>query len=1751
MAMENNLDSMGGFVYYSLSKILKESSKSRDKEFRTVALDVQKLIFKSFQKNPDDARADKNADKYFLPFKLACNWERPNIKMLHTSLDAIQRMIAYGYLSGDTVVDNKMYPPIDLDSQNRKSDKKDSKKPRKRKLVDVLVETIYMCSTTVDDDQVQIQVIKTLITAVQSKTCNVHDHSILLAVRSCYHIYLTARNTSNQTTARAILTQMLNVVFRRMEHFGQLLQQKRVENSKYQPTLTEKTVVPDRDAAENEKVESEKAEKNEKDGTSPVESKGETKEVVKEIVNGLVAKVASTEEKKDEAKTDGSGSEPSAKNERKNNGDEVADAAAATERKIAMRLNVMQNDAYLLFRALTQLSMKKIPESIDPVAIKSKALSLELLLSVIQNSGPMLRTHPKFVGFIKDKLVRSLLQNCVSSIPRIYKMAAPMFLALVAQFKPQMKYEIGVILNNIFLNMLASPMSSYMQKSMAVVILLKLCKDPQTIVELFLNYDCDIRSEDKIFEAIIIQLEKVAQGRFMSEALMSPQNESSLRLNALEAMGHVMTSLIKWCAVLKKDAAQIEARERKESKETNADDASESEGAPEVRGSTPRPAFSAQFNLQRERRNLTEKGILMFNRKPKHGIKFLIENSLLKKDAKDIADFLKSHKKLDKTQIGEYLGEDKDFNKKVLYKYIEDFDFSGMEFDEALRHWLKGFRLPGEGQKIDRMVVKFADQYTTNNPYDKGGKFRTADGAYVLAYATIMLHTDLHNPGVKNKMSKEQFINMNRGIDDGNDIDPTFMSHLYDRILQEEIHMTGDNAPSEWQNAAALNPRKRQTMFQKQTESLIKKTENLIRTKPKRRGSKSIDSKEMPNGEDKGSEDAEKKIKKSEGDEGETDEWYDAKHADLGSLQPMFDLLWCPAFATFSLVLKENDEPKVAKLCLENYRAAVHLSSLFSMDTPRDAFVKSLQHFSLLGTSKPLTFKNVEAIKMLMQIAYTEGDYLQDSWGVVLQCISEYDKLMRRSPASSQAPVDVFDSGTSAKDAKKHNKRKEIKVQQVHHQNAGILREQLDPALVDRVFTQSAHLSSDAIVDFVRNLTQVSQNEVYTMSETPRVFCLQKIVEITYYNMNRIRLVWTRIWNILSAYFAKAGCHPNLQVSLYSIDSLRQLAMKFLEKDELAHYHFQKQFLKPFEVIMANTQAQESRALIIQCISRMVLGRVSNVRSGWKSVFVVLRIAARSRDKSLVQAAFELTERIMLNYFTLISNTMSECVATLGSFAANIYTTISLKSLDYIAKCAKHLAENCKEPSDEQKKEEAEGKGSASSRTSEERAASTFPTWMTLLVSCSSLLSDKRFPLQNRALELLFGTLETHGDVFTLENWAKIFTDVLFPIFHGVGAYPRRDTIPIPADKPRKDKPRKPKPPPPKQPQPQDWLKTTCLKAMTKVVQLFAQYQDKIGSLLPEVLGLIDSCVTQGNVELARIGIECWKQLMTQAGGKYKDKDWTLVLESLYSLNEQSLPHELQAPRLRKSLGLPAKSPRKVSLKMNGTKPTLESKQELSVPSNGDSEVIRTDFLSKSRVMVKCLVQKQMMAASYEAFEAYYKNLKESHVEQMLAILKATIEFLATFNADVNLQQKLYEAGFRSESGTLFNLVDQEVESYGYYMKILQIMYQGSSPHFEDNKAADAQLRKMGDSIFQRYITDAIKMEGKSSRESDSLGKVVCSLIDGFNNYTEAQIKENMPTFLPRIYDLVEHGDTNVRRAVAGFMRKQISPLLPFALKAD
>jgi brefeldin A-inhibited guanine nucleotide-exchange protein len=75
--------------------------------------------------------------------------------------------------------------------------------------------------------------------------------------------------------------------------------------------------------------------------------------------------------------------------------------------------------------------------------------------------------------------------------------------------------------------------------------------------------------------------------------------------------------------------------------------------------------------------------------------------------------------------------------------------------------------------------------------------------------------------------------------------------------------------------------------------------------------------------------------------------------------------------------------------------------------------------------------------------------------------------------------------------------------------------------------------------------------------------------------------------SVLSEYFITVGCHPSLPVGMYAVDSLRQLATKFLERDELANYTFQTDFLRPFVVLMRRSGSVEIRELVIRCVSHV------------------------------------------------------------------------------------------------------------------------------------------------------------------------------------------------------------------------------------------------------------------------------------------------------------------------------------------------------------------------------------------------------------------------------------------------------------------------------------------------------------------------------------------------------------------------------------
>lgn len=192
-----------------------------------------------------------------------------------------------------------------------------------------------------------------------------------------------------------------------------------------------------------------------------------------------------------------------------------------------------------------------------------------------------------------------------------------------------------------------------------------------------------------------------------------------------------------------------------------------------------------------------------------------------------VAHFLRHTPGLGKTQVGEYISKGPPhlfpFHAKVLKEYAKTFDFSGecSTFDKALRLFLSCFRLPGEAQCIDRIMEAFSADYFVQLGANK--PFASADAAFILSFSTIMLNTDLHNPQIpaNKKMTKEEFIRNNRGINDNQDLPRDYLCSLYDEIKAKQIQVDIDVSDAKAANNVDItDPTVWNKLIHKQQQSL-------------------------------------------------------------------------------------------------------------------------------------------------------------------------------------------------------------------------------------------------------------------------------------------------------------------------------------------------------------------------------------------------------------------------------------------------------------------------------------------------------------------------------------------------------------------------------------------------------------------------------------------------------------------------------------------------------------------------------------------------------------------------------------------------------------------------------------------------------------------------------------------------------------------------------------------------------------------
>lgn len=298
----------------------------------------------------------------------------------------------------------------------------------------------------------------------------------------------------------------------------------------------------------------------------------------------------------------------------------------------------------------------------------------------------------------------------------------------------------------------------------------------------------------------------------------------------------------------------------------------------------------------------------------------------LQHNPSEIAEFI--HREISKFEletVGEYIGGKtaKDpFEEQIRVEFIRRLNLQNVPLHEALRRFLtdSGFRLPGEGQKIERILASFGVVYTRENPK----VFDDPDAAFVMSTAILMLNTALHNPNLKERMSESQFIAMVSSIS-GTRMETKDYKAIYSDIRENGYQI--DMAAT-----AHLKANKRGGRF------------------PSRADEKHV----MLDPEQLNAQKCQGFLRKAE---------FNLKRQDLktplfleatslDNVTSLFELSWFQFMALLSQVLERSRDTRIVTLCVDGFKHLLRLCTQIGLPQEKNAVGLSLARYVYMYQSK-------------------------------------------------------------------------------------------------------------------------------------------------------------------------------------------------------------------------------------------------------------------------------------------------------------------------------------------------------------------------------------------------------------------------------------------------------------------------------------------------------------------------------------------------------------------------------------------------------------------------------------------------------------------------------------------------------------------------------------------------------------------------------------------------------------------------------
>ena len=328
---------------------------------------------------------------------------------------------------------------------------------------------------------------------------------------------------------------------------------------------------------------------------------------------------------------------------------------------------------------------------------------------------------------------------------------------------------------------------------------------------------------------------------------------------------------------------------------------------------------------------------------------------------------------------------------------------------------------------------------------------------------------------------------------------------------------------------------------------------------------------------------------------------------DNDNIRSLLEFSWSNFFSIYSQLLAEGNDDKNILIYIENILLMARICGILKLNTAAEAYINAIINMTNINDNREIGIKNIQAIQSLVNFILNSSKYIRTGWLIILQIISKIEYYLN---TDKEYIRDDLKNKPNIK-----NIEKEINI---NFQKKDIISRNITDSICEEIFSKTGQFDEESIINFVQSLCAVSKTEL-TEYYHRRVFSLIKLSEVADFNISRIQVEWVKIWKLIGDHFVYVISHIKEQsIWQNALDNLKQIIGKLLQKQDLSIYNFQMDFFQPFEIIFKQTKGIPERGQFVINYIHFIVGQYGRkIHSGWIVIFRILKEGFQRNDPKI------------------------------------------------------------------------------------------------------------------------------------------------------------------------------------------------------------------------------------------------------------------------------------------------------------------------------------------------------------------------------------------------------------------------------------------------------------------------------------------------------------------------------------------------------